>query len=139
MNMQSYLQALHNNIAAWEGVAHYPHQFGGTEFALGKVEIGHYHRNGMVDIPFTKAIRRQLVDEGRAMLHHLLQDSGWITFFVRNADDIDNATWLFRLSYLQKRIARNRRDAQRLQSLINDVRELDLSPELHAILLPQLR
>jgi hypothetical protein len=102
MNMPHVLQQIVTSVTAWEGISQAPHRFGGTEFRIGKVEVGHIHRHGMVDIPFTRTIRDQLLKEGRAVPHHLLPESGWITFYIREAADAERALWLFRLSYLHK-------------------------------------
>lgn len=97
---------LADKLASWPGITAHPHRFGGTEFKLGTVEIGHIHGGGLVDIPFTRKIKDQLLGEGKAMAHHILPDSGWISFFVRTDEDIDRAIWLLRLSYLHKIAAR---------------------------------
>ena len=89
-------------VSAWDGITSATHRFGGVEFNLGKVEIGHIHSNGMVDIPFTRKLREVLVAQGDAQPHHLLADSGWITFLVRQPQDVTQALRLYRLSYLQK-------------------------------------
>jgi hypothetical protein len=96
MDMKRFADA----ITAWTGVEASPHRFGGVEFTLGSTEIGHIHSNGMVDIPFNTKIRDQLIAEEKAVPHHLLKETGWITFYIRSEADIQNAIWLFRLSYL---------------------------------------
>jgi hypothetical protein len=102
MHMANAVESVVQAVSALEGVYTAPHRFGGVEFKLGNVEIGHIHRNGMVDIPFTRAIRDQLLVEGKADRHHLLADSGWMTFYIRTPEDVDRAIWLYRVSYLQK-------------------------------------
>jgi hypothetical protein len=103
------LSPLIDQVSAWEGVTAGPHRFGGVEFALGAVEIGHVHRGpGLVDIPFTRRLREALVAAGDAEPHHLLADSGWISFWVREDDDVERALRLFRLSYVQKRGRRDK-------------------------------
>lgn len=102
------LQSIVTEVSSWEGVTAAPHRFGGTEFNLGKVEIGHVHTGGLVDIPYTKKIRDALVADNQAQPHHLLDESGWISFYLRNEDDVEQAVRLFRLSYLQKRYRRDR-------------------------------
>jgi hypothetical protein len=87
-------------ITAWTGVEASPHRFGGIEFTLGGTEIGHIHSNGMVDIPFNRKIRDELIAEGKAVPHHILNETGWITFYIRSEADVEAAVWLFRLSYL---------------------------------------
>ena len=102
MNIRSDVESVIREVSGWDGISASPHRFGGVEFTLGKVEIGHIHRNGMVDIPFTRKLRERLVAEGHAEPHHLLDESGWITFYIRGEGDADHAVRLFRLSYLQK-------------------------------------
>ncbi len=86
-------------ITKLTGVSAYSHRFGGTEFRLGRREIGHVHGDYQADIPFPINVRNQLVAEGRAELHHILPKSGWITIRFLNGDDVDRAISLFKLSY----------------------------------------
>jgi Family of unknown function (DUF5519) len=87
-------------VTAWQGVQALPHRFGGTEYRLGeKREIGHIHGDHMVDIPFPTTVRKELVQAGKAQLHHLLPDSGWISFYIRQPEDVMAAVELFKLSY----------------------------------------
>src|SRR5215216_6503022 len=94
-------------VSAWEGITAQPHRFGGVESLLGKVEVGHIHvGSGLVDIPFTRRTREALVSAGDAELHHVLPESGWISYWMHNAADVDHAVKLFQLSYLHKRYRR---------------------------------
>ena len=54
-------QEIQSRVLSWEGVEVHPHRFGGSEFRLGKREIGHIHGNWLVDIPFPKKIRDEVV------------------------------------------------------------------------------
>ena len=83
-------------VTSWEGVSIEPHRFGGIEFRLGRRELGHLHGDRFADLPFTRALRDELVAAGRAQRHHVLPDSGWVT---RELDDTDEVIALFRLSY----------------------------------------
>jgi hypothetical protein len=98
--MRDKIEYIKQTVTSWSGVTVNPHRFGGLEFNLGGVEIGHIHHNGMVDIPFNSKIRSQLLAEHHAGPHHLLPETGWITFYIRSAEDVEQAIWLFRLSYL---------------------------------------
>jgi luciferase-like monooxygenase len=89
-------------VSAWTGVTVHPHRFGGVEFRVGRRELGHVHRNGLVDLPFPVRIREKLVAEGTAEPHHILPDSGWVSFHVRNDADVDRAVELFRLNYARR-------------------------------------
>ena len=92
---------LEQAVSAWPGVSAHAHRFGGREFLFGKAEVGHVHIGGTVDIPFTRAIRNALLEEGLAEEHHWVPNSGWITFRIRSDKDFDHALWLLRLSYLR--------------------------------------
>jgi len=86
-------------VTRWEGVQASPHRFGGTEFKLGRRELGHIHGDHQADIVFPILVRDRLVAEGRAEPHHVLPQSGWITFRFRQEKDVQAAVDLFRLSY----------------------------------------
>ncbi|SFC07203.1 hypothetical protein SAMN05444422_104123 [Halobiforma haloterrestris] len=87
-------------VGSWPGVTVGEHRFGGTEWRVGPREIGHVHAWGMLDIAYFRALRDALVEEGQTGVHHLLDGSGWTTFYVEDPDDYDHARWLVRLSYL---------------------------------------
>lgn len=128
--MHDWVEVIVNTVANWDEIAVEPHRFGGWEFRLANVEIGHVHRGGLVDIPFTRAIREQLVTEHLAQPHHILPESGWISFYMRAEADLERALWLLRLSYIQKRLSRSRRDAGQRAALMNDLQALQPSPAL---------
>jgi hypothetical protein len=86
-------------VLRWPEVTSKPHRFGGTEYRLGKREIGHLHGNHLLDIPFPKRVRNEVVEAGRAEPHHILPKSGWVSLYLREAADIDRAVELLRLSY----------------------------------------
>ena len=92
-------QIIHEVILSWPGVTAHPHRFGGTEYRLGKRELGHIHGDHLVDIPFPKKVRDEIVAAGRAKPHHVLPDSGWISFYLNQSADIEHAIALFRQSF----------------------------------------
>ena len=53
-------------LSKWPGVEAHPHRFGGTEYRIGKREIGHLHGDALVDIPFPTKVRDEVVAAGRA-------------------------------------------------------------------------
>jgi hypothetical protein len=97
-----------NEVLSWEGVTSAPHRFGGVEFLLGKRELGHLHGDRLADLPFPRKVRDELVQSGRARPHHVLPDSGWVSFWIERGDDADAAVELFRLSYERALAARSR-------------------------------
>ena len=92
-------EQIHDAAMSWPGVTAQPHRFGGTEYRLGKREIGHIHGEQLVDIPFPKSVRNELVAAGSAEPHHILPNSGWISFYIKHADQVKSAIALLRRSY----------------------------------------
>jgi hypothetical protein len=90
---------IHAAVLGWEGVTAHPHQFGGTEYRLGKRELGHIHGDALVDIPFPKRVRDEVVADGRAEPHHVLPSSGWVSLYLHAPEDVEQAISLFRLSF----------------------------------------
>ena len=86
-------------LQGWSGITSQPHRFGGTEYCLGRREIGHVHGDSLVDIPFPKTVRKELVAGGRAEPHHILPESGWVSIYLRQPSDVDRAIDLLHLSY----------------------------------------
>lgn len=95
------VQKLTDEVSTWPQISAHQHRFGGREFRIGNAEVGHVHEGGSVDIPFPRAVRDVLVAEGLASVHHWIPDSGWITFRIRNEQDLRHALWLMRLSYVR--------------------------------------
>ena len=86
-------------VLKWPGVTSAPHRFGGIEYRLGRREIGHVHGDRLVDIPFPKKVRDELVASGRAEPHHILPESGWTSFYIKQLDDVEQAIELLHISY----------------------------------------
>lgn len=97
----SIAEQIRTEVISWPGVGESPHRFGGVEFTLGRAEIGHLHGSRLLDVPFTRAIREVLVQAGQAEPHHVLADSGWISFWLQSEADVAHAVWLLRLSYVR--------------------------------------
>jgi len=95
----SISERIGRDVLSWPGVTVEPHRFGGVEFRLGKRELGHLHGDYLADLPFPVRVRKELVAEGRAMVHHVLPDSGWVSYPIRDERAVPGAIALFRLSY----------------------------------------
>jgi hypothetical protein len=113
---------IRRQICAWEGVSAHPHRFGGTEFRLGKRELGHLHDGDpadmWADLPFTRRIREMLIETGRAERHRFGVE-GWVSH------DLDEeVVELFRLSYERARIAQKVRDSRSEQ--LGEARRADV-------------
>ncbi len=106
--------AIETAVKVWEGIETHPHRFGGLEFRLGTREIGHVHGDRMVDIPFPTKVRDELVGAGAAERHHVLPESGWVSFYIREAGDVARAISLLERAYTLA-VQQKARRAQREQ------------------------
>ena len=86
-------------VTSWPDVTVQPHRFGGVEYVIGKREIGHIHGDSLVDIPFPKKVRDEIVAAGRAQPHHILPETGWVSFYIRVDEDVEKAIALLYESY----------------------------------------
>jgi hypothetical protein len=108
LSMGSIAQRIEREVLSWPGVTVAPHRFGGVEFRLGRRELGHLHGDRLADLPFPRRVRDELVAAGRARPHHVLPESGWVSFHLDGEDDVDHALELFRMSYDRAAKARQR-------------------------------
>ncbi len=106
MSVSGAQETITRAVTAWNGVTAQPHRFGGVEYVMGRREIGHIHGDHLVDIPFPKKVRDEIVHQGRAQAHHILPESGWVSFYLRQPEDVDRAITLLAESY---EIASNRK------------------------------
>ena len=96
---QSIQQEIVREVSGWPDVTVQPHRFGGLEFRLGRRELGHLHGSRLADLPFPVHVRERLVAAGEAERHHILPESGWVSFHIHDASDIARVVALFRLNY----------------------------------------
>jgi hypothetical protein len=95
------IERIRNEILGWPYVTAEPHRFGGVEFSFNKREMGHIHGERVADMPFSMTIRNELVESGRVRPHHVLPQSGWVSYYIDKEDDITAVIDLFRLQYQQ--------------------------------------
>lgn len=99
MSVLNAQKMITQELTSWEGVSTAPHRFGGVEYRLGSRELGHIHGDQLVDIPFPKKIRDEIVNEGLAEPHHILPETGWVSFYLRRETDVEKVIALLRRSY----------------------------------------
>ncbi|MBD1429396.1 luciferase family protein [Sphingobacterium sp. SGL-16] len=78
------------------------HPYGGLQFDFNKKELAHIHSNGLLDVLLSKKLKAQLLFEGRISSHHVFPKSGWISFYIKNTDDLVYAKKLLSLAYQQR-------------------------------------
>lgn len=128
-----HLEKLEAEVSVWPNISVHPHRFGSREFRFQDAEVGHVHRGGVVDIPFPRSVRDALLAEGLAEEHPWVPNSGWVSFRIREGQDLNHALWLLRLSlvrYLLKAAAAPR------QLLEKESEALHLSPRFQSLLEP---
>ena len=97
--MTSIAESIKSEVTSWPGVEAKPHRFNGIEFRVRGHEIGHLHGGRLADLPFPVRIRKELVEQGRARLHHVLPQTGWVSYPIRDEEDVQGALELFRMNY----------------------------------------
>ena len=90
---------IEREVTSWPGVEAEPHRFGGVEFRVNGHEIGHLHGSRLADLPFPVRMRKDLVETGKARLHHVLPRTGWVSYPIGGEEDVEGALELFRLNY----------------------------------------
>jgi hypothetical protein len=140
LTQRSENDSIDSVVAEWPGVDVESHRFNGREFTLGAREIGHIHGERLLDIPFAKRIRDILIETDQADEHHVVPESGWISFRIVGDADRTHAIWLLKLSYLynvavlkSQGAADEDLDAVDLDS---EVSEMKLGGELDAVFDP---
>ena len=96
-----YIDDIEDEVMLWENISLSSHKFGGIQFNLNEKELGHIHGNGLLDIRFSRKIKSELINEGKAMPHHVFKNSGWISFKIKSEQDKFSAIELLRYSYNQ--------------------------------------
>jgi hypothetical protein len=96
------LDKIKKEILSWPNVTAEQHRFGGVEFRLNKREMGHIHGDRLADLPFPMKTRNELVSSGRASPHHVMPQSGWVSYWIdKGEEDVPAIIRLFRLRYEQ--------------------------------------
>lgn len=99
MSIRGASKQIVDTLLTWDGMEVHPHRFGGMEFRIGRREIGHIHGDSLVDIPFPKKVRDEIVAAGEAQPHHILPETGWVSFYLREEGDVEQAIALLKRSY----------------------------------------
>lgn len=92
-------ERIKKEVLAWDGTESRAHRFGGIEFRVNGHEIGHLHGDRLADLPFPRKIREELVSEGKAQTHHVMPQTGWVSYRIRGEEDVEGALELFRRNY----------------------------------------
>lgn len=102
---ESLSQQVVEAVASWPHVTKGDGPFGSPALYLGTNQIGHIHldERPSVDITFPTPLRKQLLAEGRTEAHPVdggAESPKATLYIIESTNDIADAIWLFRLSYL---------------------------------------
>ena len=106
--LPKHAQIMSEVLASWPEVHARTHwllgderEIDGADFYFGDEELGHLHLDGEAHIAVSKALRKALLDAD------LAEPFRWSPSFVvkriRKASDVDDAKFLFQLSYDRRR------------------------------------
>ena len=111
-------EIIERELLNWPGVTAGQYRFGGREFRVGNLELGHLHGSAVADLPFSRAIRDELVSIGKVAPHHRGPNSGWVSFYFPREQDIPAALALFRRNC--ERILQGKRTNTSLKDVISN-------------------
>ncbi|MEJ5053888.1 luciferase domain-containing protein [Sphingobacterium sp. MYb382] len=97
--MLNWIDAIEDEVLQFPGTDIQLHKYGGTQFNYCDKEFAHLHSNGLLDILFSQKLKKELLREGRIQDHHVFENSGWISFYVKNECDVAYAIELLRRAY----------------------------------------
>jgi len=92
-------ETIREEVLSWPGVEVAPHRFGGVEYRFGRKEMGHVHGDRLADLPLPRRLHDEVVAAGRAVPHHVLPDTGWVSCWMNRPVDAAGVIELFRLQY----------------------------------------
>jgi hypothetical protein len=75
------------------------HRYGGIGFFVRGKEMGHIHGNGLLDCLVGRENRDLLLRASAGVTaHHVFPQSGWISLFVKDRDDVERALELIQIA-----------------------------------------
>jgi hypothetical protein len=94
------------------------HRYGGIGFFLRGKEMSHIHGNGLLDCFVGRTNRDLLLQErGGVTAHHVFPRSGWISFFVKDRDDVVRALELIQIARAYRENAKDTPQQSRAKDL----------------------
>ena len=92
------ISAIEKAVNELPGVRLGVHRLGGIGFFFRGKECSHIHGNGLLDCFVGRANRDVLVRDRHASPHHVFPRSGWISFWIKDGDDVPRAIDLIRIA-----------------------------------------
>jgi len=93
-NLMDYIDEIETEVRLWPGTSVQAHKFGGIQFNKDNRELGHIHGNGLLDILLSRGQKNELMKKYPVQDHHVFKNSGWISFWIKTAEDSKTAVSL---------------------------------------------
>lgn len=105
--MTTYPQMVSDTIQQWQNVISVAHwdlfdntKVDGSDFYVGKNELGHIHLDGSVHLATINELRIPLIKNNLAKkFPYGGEYEGWVLFKIASESDAIQALWLFQLNY----------------------------------------
>jgi len=104
---ESIVAQIQREVGSWPDVRVDAYGRNMLFFHVGRREIGHLHGDRLADLPVPVRIREQLVAAGKASLHYLHPETGWISYYIKGQADVAPVIELFRLNYRRPWLEKN--------------------------------
>ena len=93
------ISVVEKEVQRLPGVSLGVHRYGGIGFFHRGKEMGHIHGNGLLDCFVGRENRDLLLRASIGVTaHHVFPRSGWISFFVKDAGDVERAIELIQIA-----------------------------------------
>lgn len=99
-------EKIKQELLSWKGVTIHEHNFVTVMYYVDGIEMGHLHGDSIADLQFPAKVSKKLVKEGHVSPHHVIPKSSWVSYEIRNANDVEAVIGLFRLQY--KRLTKSK-------------------------------
>lgn len=97
-DLQQVIRSIVVEVTSWPEVERSNYVYGGTEFRIFNRNVGHIHSNGLLDLPFKKQVRDQVIAHGMADWHHFGKKMMWVSVKISASPDFHKARPLLLLS-----------------------------------------
>ena len=75
------------------------HKYGGLEFQINGKEICHIHGDGLTDVLLNRECAEKLILNTEAEEHHVIKNSGWISYQINNNTITSELTQIIQRAY----------------------------------------
>jgi hypothetical protein len=95
--------AIEAEVKTWKDVGLAMHHFGGMQINYGKVELGHIHGNGLLDLYVGTQKKQYFIEHLHCVDHHVLdKSSSWVSFWIKEQKDYERAMNILKEVYLDR-------------------------------------